>query len=232
MDNVPELIAPWERPHSIAAMLAYSAPDARRGLMRGATAWLAFRISSGAAYQQCGAVFSDDPCPAVDLPFNVGRLPAFRQLDLRFARQLGSRPGAARLYVDARNLLNRRNAVRVFAQTGSTGNASLRDFTVTSHTTALRDEAADNGLLQGDGAIDLRFGGDGAGGCAAWVSVQGDAAAPNCVALVRAEQRFGNGDGIYSGAEQQAAAGALFDVLQGGFYGEPRRVRLGVELAF
>ena len=232
MNDPPESVAPWERPHSIAAMLAYSAPDARRGLMRGATAWLAFRMSSGAAYQQCGVLFSDDPCPAVGLPFTVGRLPAFRQLDLRFAKQLGSRPGSARFYVDARNLLNRRNTVRVFAQTDSTGNAPLRDLTVASHIAELRGEAADNGLLQGDGAVDLRFGGDGAGGCAGWVSVQGDAAAPNCVALVRAEQRFGNGDGIYSGAEQQAAAGALFDVLQGGFYGEPRRVRLGVELAF
>lgn len=232
MNDPPGAVAPWERPHSIAAMLAYSAPDARRGLMRGATAWLAFRMSSGAAYQQCGALFSDDPCPALALPLSHSRLPAFRQLDLRFSKQLGSRPGSARFYVDARNLLNRRNTVRVFAQTNSTGNASLRDFTVTSQTIALRDEAADNGLLQGDGAIDLRFGGNGAGGCAPWVSVQGDAAAPNCVALVRAEQRFGNGDGVYSGAEQQAAAGALFDVLQGGFYGEPRRVRLGVELAF
>jgi hypothetical protein len=200
--------------------------------MRGATAWLAFRMSSGTAYQQCGALFSDDLCPALGLPSSHGRLPAFRQLDLRFSRQLGSRPGSARFYVDARNLLNRRNTVRVFAETNATEHASLRDFTVTSHTSALRDEAADNGLLLGDGGIDLRFGGDGAGGCAGWVSVQGDAAAPSCVALVRAEQRFGNGDGIYSGAEQQAAAGALFDVLQGGFYSEPRRVRLGVELMF
>ena len=232
LNDPPAAIAPWERPHSVAAMLAYSAPDARRGLMRGATAWLAFRMSSGAAYQRCGAQFSDDLCPALDLPFPVARLPAFRQLDLRFAKQLGSRPGSARFYVDARNLLNRRNTVRVFAATNTTEDASLRGFVVSNHTSALRDEAADNGLLQGDGAIDLRFGGNGAGGCAGWVSVQGNAAAPNCVALVRAEQRFGNGDGIYSDAEQQAAAGALFDVLQGGFYAEPRRVRLGVELAF
>ena len=230
--GLPAGVAPWERPHSIAAMLAYSAPDARRGLMRGATAWLAFRMSSGAAYQECGAVFSDDQCPALAPPLTVGRLPAFRQLDLRFAKALGGRPGAARFYVDARNLLNRRNIVRVFAATNATENASARGATVMNHLFALRDEAADNGLLQGDDAIDLRFGGDGAGGCAGWINAQGRAAAPSCVALVRAEQRFGDGDGIYSSAEQQAAAGALFDVLQGGFYGEPRRVRLGVELVF
>lgn len=224
--------AAWERPHTLAAMLAWSAPEARRGFMRGTSAWVTFRQSSGSGYTRCGGVLSDDPCPAGLLPVADRRLPSFRQLDLRFGKRLGARPGAARIYVDARNLLNRRNPARVYAESGTTEDAPQHDFDVTNLVTSYRDEAADNGVLQGDDGIDLRFGGDGAGGCAPWVTVQGDGGAPNCVALVRAEQRFGNGDGVFSDGEQRAAAGAFLDALQGSFFGEPRRVRLGIELTF
>jgi hypothetical protein len=81
-----------------------------------------------------------------------------------------------------------------------------------------------------DGSVDVSFGGSAASGCASWISPQGDGAAPNCVALVRAEERYGNGDGIYSPGEQEAAAGAWFDALAGIFYDAPRRIRIGLEI--
>jgi hypothetical protein len=230
-----EFPAAWERPHSVAAMLGYTAPESRRGAMRGAGAWLAFRMSSGAPYTSCSVdsgELSDEQCLSFGFPPNTARLPAFRQLDLRFTKQLGARPGSVLLYVDARNLLNMRNTLRVFSGTGTTENEPARQEVVNNAIIGIRDEAAENGVLQGDQSADLRFSGDGAGGCAGWVTVQGDGGAPNCVALVRAEQRFGNGDGIYSAEEQRTVAEAHFDVMAGSFYGAPRRVRLGIELTF
>ena len=61
----------------------------------------------------------------------------------------------------------------------------------------LRSEAFFAGALGGDGTtIDLR------GNCQAWPDPV------NCVSLVRVENRFGDGDGLYTGAEQERAAGA------------------------
>ena len=72
-----------------------------------------------------------------------------------------------------------------------------------------------------------------ASGCGGWVTQDGKPAAPNCVYLTRAEQRFGNGDGVFTLAEQRrprrrsttrAAASQL--------HCSPRRLRLGLELNF
>jgi hypothetical protein len=52
--------------------------------------------------------------------------------------------------------------------------------------------------------------------------------------LHRAEQRYGNGDGIYTVAEMSAAVGAYLDLLGGQQWlsDEGRSLRLGVELRF
>jgi hypothetical protein len=39
--------------------------------------------------------------------------------------------------------------------------------------------------------------------------------AANCVYLIRAEQRYGNGDGTYTVEEQTNAINALYDVARG-----------------
>ena len=108
--------------------------------------------------------------------------------------------------------------------------------------TDLRDEAADNAILLGNDDIDLRFGGDRASGCGSYVTTQGDAAAPSCVYLIRAEERWGNGDGVLSVAEQTAIADAAY--LSAGlptaygprglnnFLGAGRRMRFGLEINF
>ena len=56
----------------------------------------------------------------------------------------------------------------------------------------------------------------------------------NCFFLKRAEQRFGNGDGVYTLDEQTKALNAYYDVFNGpqNFYGAGRNVRLGFELNF
>ncbi len=87
-----------------------------------------------------------------------------------------------------------------------------------------------------DGAIDLSFGGidDPRQGCSEWVTQDGLPAAPNCVYLIRAEERFGNGDGSFDSAEQRRASDALYNTIRGthNFTGEPRRMRLGFEVNF
>jgi hypothetical protein len=85
-----------------------------------------------------------------------------------------------------------------------------------------------------DGSIDLRFGGQVASGCAGWVTAGGRRAAPDCVYLIRAEERFGNGDHVFSLAEQRRASDAFYAVDQGphNFTGDPRRLRVGIEVTF
>ncbi|MEP7325203.1 MAG: hypothetical protein ABI836_04570, partial [Gemmatimonadota bacterium] len=82
--------------------------------------------------------------------------------------------------------------------------------------------------------IDLQFGGAVASGCGNWVNQQNQPTAPSCVYLVRAEERYGNGDHIFTVAEQKAAATASY--LTGrsinNFTDTPRRLRLGIEVSF
>jgi hypothetical protein len=70
--------------------------------------------------------------------------------------------------------------------------------------------------------------------CATWSDAQGNPAAPNCVYLIRAEERFGNGDHVFDVAEQRRASDALYRTVRGEqeLTGPPRQVRLGLELGF
>ena len=70
--------------------------------------------------------------------------------------------------------------------------------------------------------------------CAGWVSSKNAPAAANCMYLIRAEQRFGNGDHIFTVEEQANAINALYDVARGEHQqlGVGRRARLGFEINF
>ena len=56
----------------------------------------------------------------------------------------------------------------------------------------------------------------------------------DCVYLIRAEERYGDGDGVFSLAEQRAASDAFYSTFRGQhqFTGDPRRVRFGVQVGF
>ena len=140
-------------------------------------------------------------------------------------------------YLDVRNVLNFENILQVFVETDDVVNETDRDLRVGNTLTDFRDEAADNSILLGNDDIDLRFDGDGASGCANYVTVQGDGGAPNCVYLIRAEERWGNGDGILSVAEQTTIAEANYYGPGNNrgihnFVGAGRRMRLGFEINF
>ena len=97
---------------------------------------------------------------------------------------------------------------------------------------SLRNEANQNGVFDEETqTIDLS---GGAGGCGEWLNQSGAPSAPNCVYLVRAEQRFGNGDGEYTLDEQTRAFNSYYNSFRNKnfFTDRPRQVRLGLEVNF
>jgi hypothetical protein len=93
-------------------------------------------------------------------------------------------------------------------------------------------EASASGVLDGDGNIALPTAHE---DCASWVTAQSNTpAAPNCMALIRTEQRYGNGDGTFDVTEQRRASDALYNIVRGSynFLGQGRKLRLGFELNF
>lgn len=237
---IPDAPATWERPRSFNAILQYDSHQQRAGPRRNHTTMaLGLRWASGLPYTSCPPIFenshvlSGERCASGSGEILSARLPSIRELDLRFSTSLSARPGAMTVFVDARNLLNTQNLVRVFAATGARTNPEDRNRYVGEWLLQLANEFAANGVRQGDGNADLRFGSAGAGGCSSWIGTNGDAGAPSCVSLIRAEARWGNGDGLYTTAEQQHALDAFYHARFGtGFLGAPRRMRVGLEFRF
>ena len=137
-------------------------------------------------------------------------------------------------YLDVRNLLNFKNVLQVFAVNGDVRNDAERAEHLKADLDDLASERDNNKAVGADGAIDLTFGGvvDPRAECGEWVSSKQNPAAANCVYLIRAEERYGNGDHVYTIEEQSRAINALYDVGRGTQeqYGAPRRARLGLEI--
>jgi hypothetical protein len=238
-DPLPQLASwnAWSRPHTMDATVTFHAPaELKTGLLSRASLWIGFRLASGTAYSACDDLFqpladpftlSDEPCVGGSV-FQTERLPMEKQLDLRFSKALGDAPYAPRVFIDARNALNFGNTIRTFRNADLV--AAGRDQLAQGELEGLAAEAQANGAYsQSDGTIDLTFPG---AGCATWVNSAGNVgAAPSCIALKRAEARYGNGDGAYTLDEQRTAVNALLDATVGqGRFGPPRRIRIGVEL--
>jgi hypothetical protein len=135
------------------------------------------------------------------------------------------------VFADARNVLNFRNTLGLFAETGTTVNAKHRHDLLAPEYAALYAEASAAGALAGtpDNSgmlasttqdIDLTL------CCSNWGKPI------NCASLRRVEARFGNGDGIYTTQEQQRALNAYYDAFFGPwrFYDVGRTVRVGGQL--
>jgi hypothetical protein len=235
------------RPHSLTGALALAVPEqwkrgsALGGVLRNVAVLTTFRFASGTPYTRCPvglgneSILSPDLCAgAFAEPINGARLPAFKQLDLRLTKSFG--PGQRLTgYLDARNLLNFANVLAVFTTTGETSNAREQEANWQADSLDLAAEAAESGALRGDGSIDLGTGqSDPRTGCVNWVTANGIPAAPNCVYLIRAEERFGNADHLFDVSEQRRASDALYNVVRGRqeLTGPGRRLRLGVEASF
>lgn len=234
------------RPHNLAmALLLQSGADDARfgGLLRDAGLYATARLASGTAYTACPtfgpdfSALSGDFCSSsIAGDYNGHRLPMLALVDLRVTR--GISLGAMHLiaFADVRNLLNRGNVSRVFTQTGTTSNATERALNRALDRRGYADEASRNGVLLADSTVDLSFGGvaDPGAACGGWLQQDGSSASPNCLYLLQAETRFGDGDHLFSPAEQGRASDALYNVLRGRqfFTGAPRRLRIGLEARF
>jgi hypothetical protein len=248
----PQAILPtdFSRPHNLALAAALSFPnDWEQGSIVGSVLenvglFATFRYTSGTPYTRCIADLGDDDVVSGDNcearfaePLNSSRMPAFKNLDLRLTK--GFAVGGLDLtgYVEARNLLNFRNVVQVFTATNDIASAREQRDNFSADSADFANEAgANTDVLLGNGSIDLSFGGaaDPRAGCGTWVDQGGAPSAPNCVALIRAEERFGNGDHLFDLTEQKRASDALYYTVRGihNFTGSPRRMRLGIEVNF
>lgn len=248
----PQAILPtdFSRPHSLAAAASLSFPtDWRQGTALGSVfrdfgVFATFRYSSGTPYTKCNAgstdqdVVSGDNCDR-EFPegLNKSRLPAFKTLDMRFAKGFGIGGVDLTAYLDARNILNFRNIIQVFTATNDIRNQEEAEAEFQANQDEYLQEATASGVpVSDDGSIDLAFDGlaDPRQGCDGWVTADGVPSSPNCVYLIRAEERFGNGDHVFDASEQRRASDALYSLIRGvhNFTGAPRRVRLGLELNF
>jgi Carboxypeptidase regulatory-like domain/TonB-dependent Receptor Plug Domain len=159
-------------------------------------------------------------------PINSSTMPWTKYVDMRVNK--GFRLGRADItaFADIRNLFNFRNITSLFAETADVVNALYEEQQTSPQFSNLRVEAQQNGRLLSGGAIDLRP------ACSSWTGTTGGPV--NCVALRQVEAAFGDGDQVYTLAEQTAALNAWYTRFHGPqtFYDPPRHIRLGFELNF
>ncbi|HNQ99384.1 MAG TPA: hypothetical protein PKN52_05250, partial [Trueperaceae bacterium] len=235
----------FSRPHSLAAQFSFNFPaDFSEGSVVGAIMqnmgiFGTARYASGTPYTRCDPTLDDDlavtsggTCNNLGGGFNAARLPAFKNVDLRVTK--GFRLGALDLtaYADARNVFNIKNILAVFSQTGTTSNARLAATRWTGDSSTFALNAAANGIYNATtGAIDLP---DSDSQCGSWVTTGNNPSPPTCYFYRKGEQRYGNGDGIYTLEEQRRAS----DIAQLGTFhvsrwaGGGRILRFGMEVNF
>jgi len=167
---------------------------------------------------------------------NASTMPWIKFVDLRVNKGIRAGRFDWRLFADIRNLFNFKNVIALFAETGDVTNPLNRANQLQSERTTLANEAQgvapnlNNAYDAATGNVILN-GTSGAKPCSAWA---GDAGPVNCVMLQRTEARWGNGDGIFTAAEQDRALNAWYDSFNGvqRYYGAPRQIRIGAELNF
>ncbi len=235
----------FSRPHSLAAQFALNFPgDFQQGTFLGAVlgrvgVFGTARYASGTPYTRCDPTLDDDlavqsggTCSHLGGDFNAARLPAFKNVDLRVTK--GFRIGSFDLtaYADARNVFNIKNVLQVFAQTGTTANDRYRANLWSTDSAGYAQNAKANGIYDNStGAINLP-GSDSE--CGGWVTTGNNPSPPTCYFYRKGEQRYGNGDGVYTLAEQRATSDVnrlgTFNISR--FAGAGRTLRLGMEVNF
>ncbi len=252
----PQAILPtnFSRPHNLAGAIAITfPPDWKRGtfpgtLLRNLGLFAVFRYASGTPYTTCSAAqgneasLSGDGCSQGAGGINAARLPAWRQFDLRLTKEFGIGAAGITAYLDVRNLFNFVNTLRVFSTTGDIVNSADRQARWSTDSSDYAAAGEASGVYLDDGSLDLQFGGAGASGCGEWLTGGGLPAAPNCVYLIRAEERYGNGDHVFDLVEQRRSSDALYAAVgrtstffgrgRHNLTGDPRRMRLGIEVSF
>ena len=225
---------------SVTGVVGLTVPEesaSRSGLgaiARGMSGHVTLRLTSGRQYTRlantgAGWTLADGlGSGLVNGPINGARLPWTKHLDLRVDKRWQTAGLDWRVFLDARNILGLANLVDIFTETGTTENVRHRSETIGDPFVGSREygqlwyEAQVAGALASDQTIDLR------GNCQSWPEPV------NCTSLVRVENRFGDGDGLYTVAEQERAFNAFYDSFFGPsrFYEAGRTLRLGLDIAF
>ena len=243
-----------DRSHNIAGSLAFNWPDDFErgtwygGILRNGGLFARVRFFSGLPYTRLhnegslawsfGGTGGWDRDRAVDDQLNGSSLPWQSSIDLRITKGIRLGPTDWTLYADFRNLFNVRNVIGVFTETGSTRNDLYRDKEVGQEITNLSRQAGgarviniDKGGETLEAVVLSHCAGSELHGLPAWT---GQGGAADCVMLQRTEARFGNGDQIYDEDEQRVALFGWYELWAGPQWlqGDPRHIRLGIELSF
>jgi len=235
-----------DRTHNLVGSVALQLPaDYRKGTMLGnilrdVGIFATFRVQSGLPYTRLENNGDGQVTPrlafglggrtATGTTLNSFEMPWTKNVDLRANKGLRIGRLDVTAFADVRNLFNFRNIVGLFAETGDVRNDKHRQAVIGDPTlpggsaqyAALWDEAKNAGAWDAvTKDVDLTS-------CASWDTQI------NCVSLQRVEERFGNGDGIYTLDEQKRALNTYYDSFNGSwrFYAPPRQIRLGFELKF
>lgn len=235
----------YSRPHQVNALLNFTFPsDFAEGTVLGAIAGNMTitgtgRYASGTPYTRCNpendgdlGVISGSPCDALASDFNGARRPSIKDFNVRVTK--GFRLGGLDLtaYADARNVFNFQNIFSVFAATGATTNSRLEALAWTSDSSTFAQIARPNNAYNiSTGDITLA---PSNAACASWVDSGSRPVAPTCYLLRKTEERYGNGDGVLTLAEQRRAADmdniGTFHISR--FAGNGRMLRFGMEVNF
>jgi hypothetical protein len=209
-----------ERTYSTQVLTAAAVLQPTSGFARGVVAAATLRLTSGIAY----SAVNDFRTLVPDLQQLVAGgpreyLPWTKRLDLRVSRTLRSGAGEWSAFAEARNLLGWQNVLSAFRRDGKVTNDVDRLQRLAAEFVNLASEASNAGALNPDSSIAV-------GSCASW------SVAANCEVLRRVEQRFGNGDGVFTTGEQTATLYTFYDTFFGPttFYGAGRTIRVGVEV--
>ena len=235
------------RTHNITGSLALQLPnDWHKGTTMGSIfrnfgAFAAFRFASGLPFtplvpQEQGYTFSS-LCGLACIregPINSITLPWFKNVDLRLTKGMHLGRMDWTLFAEGRNIFNFKNVIDVFWETGDVTYDKYKQKFIDEQTALLTGEAGGAGILTATNAVDFTALN---GGCAGWQGKNNgnfSSGPVDCVLLMRAEARYGNGDGVFTEQEYDAAFTGWYNLMNAPsrFYGPGRLIRVGLELTF
>ena len=209
---------------------------------RGLGAALTARFTSGEPYTPLlnagtGAIAPLSGVLPQMSPYPLQNTPWTWNLDLRLTKVIATGRTRWTIYAEAHNLLDARNLVALFAETGTDQNALFKNNLIAPQIAFLQADAGAlwvtkqvtvNGTTQTLTGVDLSD-------CSQYpATATGGKGVADCLALRQVEARWGNGDGFYDANEINRALTAWYDINYGTgrFYGPARTARVGLAIAF
>ncbi len=234
------------RPHSLTAIATLTLPaDWKKGTVLGSilnrvTANFTGRIASGTPYTRCDPedagslnAKSGGNCGTLQAVtgYNGERLPMIKQLDARIGKDFGIGKYQFSAFLDARNFLNIKNVTSVWSITGTTSNGRSQAQAWTTDSSTFATYGKNYGFYDAaTGNLNLP---STIAACGAVRNGQ-NSGAPQCLYAIRDEQRYGNGDHVYTLAEQRNASDLTrapsYDIRN--FVSGGRTIRFGISVDF